>query len=179
MVESVEKRPESTERTPEDFMALAARRTMELIFFVHIDQAYSADSLLEKLQIGRPHHRVLYFSSANPGISVSELTSLLRITNQGLARTINQLVSLGFIEQRYSLKDRRVRQHFITDTGSDLLARLTAAQLRRILPALEKMEPHVMEAMWQGLEAMCRSSDRSWVTPAPLGRITGAGGSRK
>lgn len=175
MIESAEIPLATAHRKPENSLELAARRTMELVFFVHIDQAYSADSLLEKLQIGRPHHRVLYFASANPGISVGELTALLRITNQGLARTITQLVSLGFIEQRYSLKDRRVRQHFITESGSDLLARLTAAQLRRILPALETMEPQVMEAMWQGLESMCRVSDRHWVTPAPPTRGTQAG----
>lgn len=171
MIEAADKMHGLVEQTQEDSLIIAARRTMELIFFVHIDQAYSADSLLEKLQIGRPHHRVLYFTSANPGISVGDLTSLLRITNQGLARTINQLVSLGFIEQRYSLKDRRVRQHFVTAAGSELLTQLIAAQMKSILPAIEKMDPQVLEAMWRGLESMCRSGDRPWITPAPQGRI--------
>jgi DNA-binding MarR family transcriptional regulator len=72
-----------------------ARRTIELVYFAHIDQADWADHVLAKHGIGRPHHRVLYFSHRFPGISVRELMVILRITNQALARTTTQLVTLG------------------------------------------------------------------------------------
>lgn len=159
----------------EDALHQAARRTVELIYFIHIEQASRADALLEEFELGRPHHRVLYFADARPGISVGELMAILRISNQALGRTISQLVALELVEQRYSLKDRRIRQHFLTQKGKALLDRLTATQHSKILPALRKMEPAVLLDMWQGLEAMCRSADRKWITPAPSlgGEATG------
>lgn len=146
---------------------LAAQRTIELIYFAHIDQADWADHVLAKYSIGRPHHRVLYFSNKKPGISVRELMALLRITNQALARTINQLVGLGFLEQRYSFLDRRVRQHFVTNKGVALLARLTRHQVERVAAHLERLDDGELADMWHGLEALARPEDRAWIIERP------------
>jgi DNA-binding MarR family transcriptional regulator len=146
---------------------LAAQRTIELIYFAHIDQADWADHILAKYGIGRPHHRVLYFSNKKPGISVRELMALLRITNQALARTTNQLVGLGFLEQRYSLLDRRIRQNFVTNKGGALLAKLTRHQVDRVAAALESLDEEGISNMWHGLEALARVEDQPWVVERP------------
>ncbi len=146
---------------------LAAQRTIELVYFAHIDQADWADHVLAKYGIGRPHHRVLYFSNKKPGISVRELMALLRITNQALARTTNQLVALGFLEQRYSLLDRRIRQNFVTNKGGALLAKLTRHQVDRVAAALESLDEQGICDMWRGLEALARLEDRPWVIERP------------
>lgn len=147
----------------------AAQRTIELIYFAHIDQAYWADHVLAKHGIGRPHHRVLYFASKFPGISVRELMTILRITNQALARTTTQLVSLGFLEQRYSQSDRRVRQHFLSKKGEALLAKLKRHQVEQVAKAMASLRPSEVDGLWFGLETLIRPDDRKWLLPRPSG----------
>lgn len=148
-----------------DDLRRAARRTMDLMFFAHVDQAARADEILADLNIGRPHHRLLYFAASRPGISVSELLSILRISNQALARTINQLTKLGLIEQRHGVQDRRVRHHHITDAGLELLNKVTEAQFVPLIPALAAMEEAERETLWKGLASFCRREDLQWLEP--------------
>lgn len=149
-------------------LELAAQRTIELVYFAHIDQADWADHVLAKYGIGRPHHRVLYFANKKPGISVRELMTVLRITNQALARTTTQLVDIGFLEQRYSAADRRVRQHFVTSKGSALLAKLTRHQVARVAAELQTLGDDGIASLWRGMEALIRPQDRPWLIDHPL-----------
>ncbi len=145
----------------------AAQRTIELVFFAHIDQADWADHVLAKHGIGRPHHRVLYFCNRFPGISVRELMAILRISNQALARTTTQLVALSFLEQRYSQSDRRVRQHFLSRKGEALLAKLLRHQVEQVAGAMASMTPREIDGLWFGLETIMRTEDRKWLLPRP------------
>ena len=144
-----------------------ARRTIELVYFAHIDQADWADHVLAKHGIGRPHHRVLYFSNRFPGISVRELMVILRITNQALARTTTQLVTLGFLEQRYSPSDRRVRQHFLSKEGESLLAKLTRHQVEQLAKSMNPLSRNEIDALWFCLEKIIRPEDLRWLLPRP------------
>ena len=45
---------------------------------------------LEELGLGRAHHRALHFIGRNPGITVSDLLGILRITKQSLARVLTR-----------------------------------------------------------------------------------------
>lgn len=146
-----------------------AQRTIELVFFAHIDQADWADHVLAKHGIGRPHHRVLYFANKFPGISVRELMGLLRITNQALARTTTQLVGLGFLEQRYGESDRRVRQHFLSRQGEALLSKLTRHQVEQVAKSMSALQLSEIDGLWYGLETIIRPDDRQWVMPRPSG----------
>ncbi len=160
-------------KTPEEtsFQVLheAAQRTIELVYFAHIDQADWADHVLAKHGIGRPHHRVLYFAKRFPGISVRELMSILRISNQALARTTTQLVTLAFLEQRYSQTDRRVRQHFLSRTGEALLEKLLRHQVERVARSIASLKSKEINSLWFGLEAIMRTEDRKWLLPRPAG----------
>ncbi|MDP3702406.1 MAG: MarR family transcriptional regulator [Hylemonella sp.] len=145
----------------------AAQRTIELVYFAHVDQADWADHVLAKHDIGRPHHRVMYFANKFPGISVRELMAVLRITNQALARTTTQLVSLGFLEQRYGESDRRVRQHFLSRKGEALLSKLTRHQVEQVAKSMASMRHSEIDGLWFGLEAIIRPADRRWLLPRP------------
>lgn len=157
-----------SDRQASRLLELAAQRTIELVYFAHIDQADWADHVLAKYGIGRPHHRVLYFANKKPGISVRELMTVLRITNQALARTTTQLVDIGFLEQRYSAADRRVRQHFVTSKGSALLAKLTRHQVTRVASELQTLGDEGIASLWRGMEALIRPQDRPWLIDHPL-----------
>ncbi len=168
MTEPARPRAES-QRDISELLHDVAQRTLELVYFAHIDQAAWADQVLAKHDIGRPHHRVLYFANKFPGISVRELMAILRITNQALARTTTQLVNLGFLEQRYGESDRRVRQHFLSRQGEALLSKLARHQVDQVARSMASLRPSEIDSLWYGLETIIRPEDRPWLLPRPVG----------
>jgi len=110
---------------------------VELLFFAYRDFTSDPDEILVTYNFGRAHHRVLHFVGRNPGLRVSQLLDILKITKQSLGRVLRQLIEEGFIIQKEGKTDRRQRLLFLTNTGTDLARRLAAPQLRRIAAALE------------------------------------------
>ena len=109
---------------------------IELLFFAYRDFTADPDGVLAKYNFGRAHHRVLHFVERNPGIMVTDLLSILRITKQSLGRVLKQLVDDGFIEQQEGPTDRRQRLLFTTAKGHTLageLARLQHSRLERAI----------------------------------------------
>jgi transcription initiation factor IIE alpha subunit len=73
---------------------------IELLFFAYRDFTGDPDDVLAEYDFGRAHHRVLHFVERNPGIMVTDLLAILRITKQSLGRVLKQLVDADIIEQR-------------------------------------------------------------------------------
>jgi len=111
------------------------RRGIELLFYAYRDFTAEPDAILAEYGFGRAHHRVIYFVGRNPGLSVSALLTILRITKQSLSRVLRQLVREGFIIQRQGTRDRRQRLLHLADKGIELERRLTATQRTRIARA--------------------------------------------
>ncbi len=80
------------------------RLAQDLLFFAYRDFTNVADKVLEELGLGRAHHRALHFIGRNPGITVSGLLAILRITKQSLARVLNALVDEGYVGQAAGLR---------------------------------------------------------------------------
>jgi len=85
------------------------RYSIELLFFAYRDFTAEADAILEKRELGRAHHRVIYFVGRNPEITVSQLLSILNITKQSLARVLNRLVEDGYVMLEKGVSDKRQR----------------------------------------------------------------------
>ena len=111
------------------------RQAMELLFFAYRDFTGEADALLATFGFGRAHHRVIYFVGGHPGMTVSELLKILKITKQSLSRVLGQLIKDGLIHQRTDDTDRRRRRLYLTPKGGGLERRLTERQSRRIARA--------------------------------------------
>jgi len=111
------------------------RRGIELMFFAYRDFTGEADSILAEQDMGRAHHRAIYFIGRHPGINVSELLSILCITKQSLSRVLSGLMKDGFVAQKSGQSDRRQRLLYLTEKGANLEARLTAVQARRFAAA--------------------------------------------
>ncbi len=112
------------------------RRRLEMFFFAYRDVTLEPDAILAEYGFGRAHHRVIYFVGRRPGMTVSDLLGVLKITKQSLARVLGQLVRDGFIHQRPGPRDRRQRLLDLTPLGIDLDRRLTARQGERFARAL-------------------------------------------
>ena len=107
------------------------RKVIELIFFSYRDFTAGPDQILEKLNFGRAHHRVIYFVGKKDKITIKELLGVLKITKQSLSRVLNQLVKEGFIVVSTGL-DKRTKNLSLTSRGIDLENELSTIQIQKI-----------------------------------------------
>src|ERR1700722_17759072 len=117
------------------------RMAQDLLFFAYRDFTNVADQVLEELGLGRAHHRALHFIGRNPGITVSGLLAILRITKQSLARVLNVLLDDGYVGQAPGFEDRRLRLLTLTEKGQALERRLFDVQRERITQAYRDAGP--------------------------------------
>ena len=141
------------------------RQAIELLFFAYRDFTGEADALLADFGFGRAHHRVIYFVGAHPGMAVSELLEILKITKQSLSRVLGQLIDEGFILQRTDDTDRRRRRLYLTAQGADLERRLTDRQSQRIADALHEAGAGAVDGFRAVLPGIINKEDRKRVAP--------------
>ena len=139
------------------------RRGIEMMFFAYRDFTGEADSILAEQNMGRAHHRAIYFIGRNPGITVSELLSILNITKQSLSRVLSALVDTGHVVQETGPEDRRQRLLYLTDTGAALEARLTNVQGRRFAKAYREAGMAAVEGFHKVLEGLLDTDTRDQV----------------
>ncbi len=111
------------------------RAAQDMLFFAYRDFTGGADVILEELALGRAHHRALHFIGRSPGISVSDLLGILRITKQSLSRVLTALIEQGFVAQTQGRADRRQRLLTLTQGGKELERRLFERQRERLATA--------------------------------------------
>ena len=136
------------------------RQAIEMLFFAYRDFTGGPDQMLSELNLGRAHHRVIYFVGRNPGITVSDLLAILKITKQSLSRVLSHLVEEGYIVQRTGETDRRQRKLTLTDKGVDLELRLTSDQRKRIARAYKDAGAEAVQGFKQVLHGIIDASDQ-------------------
>ena len=136
------------------------RRAIELLFFAYRDFTGDADEMLVRYGFGRAHHRIIYFVAHNPGISVSDLLGILKITKQSLARVLRQLMREGFITQRVDATDRRRRLLYLTAEAQALERSLTQRQSQRIARAFVHAGPEAVDGFVEVLQQIVNREDR-------------------
>lgn len=128
--------------------------TIESLFFAYRDFVSDPDAILSKIGFGRAHHRVVYFVSRRPGMTVADLLGILQITKQSLARVLKELIDSGYIRQMAGPADRRQRRLYPTLAGRELALALSEPQSRRIDKALEGLSADQREAVRRFLKGM-------------------------
>jgi DNA-binding MarR family transcriptional regulator len=139
------------------------RLAQDLLFFAYRDFTNVADQVLDELGLGRAHHRALHFIGRNPGITVSGLLAILRITKQSLARVLNALVDEGFVGQAPGFEDRRLRLLTLTEKGQALERRLFDAQRDRIGKAYRDTGPLAVQGFRAVMRAMMDKGARAYM----------------
>jgi DNA-binding MarR family transcriptional regulator len=105
----------------------------------------------------------LHFIGRNPGITVSGLLAILRITKQSLARVLNALVEEGYVGQAPGFEDRRLRLLTLTDKGQALEHRLFSAQRDKIAQAYRTAGPQAVQGFRSVLRAMMDKGARAYM----------------
>ena len=114
---------------------------IELLFFAYRDFVSDPDAVLDQLNFGRAHHRVVHFVGRDPGMTVAQLLDILRITKQSLSRVLKELIDQGYVYQLEGETDRRQRLLHLTPSGENLHRRLMAPQVSRIRRAIAETTP--------------------------------------
>ena len=139
------------------------RQGMEILYFAYRDFTAEPDVILSKYGFGRAHHRVIYFVGRNPGINVSELLAILKITKQSLSRVLGHLVREEFIDQREGTRDRRQRLLNLTEKGVALERQLSESQRRRLAEAYREAGAEAVQGYRDVLMGMISEEDRQRV----------------
>ena len=139
------------------------RQGIELLYFAYRDFTAEPDAILSEYGFGRAHHRVIYVVGRNPGINVSELLAILKITKQSLSRVLGQLVRENFIEQREGTRDRRQRLLELTKKGVELERRLSESQRKRFADAYRDAGAESVQGFRDVLTNMISKEDRDRV----------------
>lgn len=136
------------------------RQGMELLFYAYRDFTGEPDEMLLAYKFGRAHHRAIYFIGRNPGITVSELLSILKVKKQSLSRVLGELVRQGFVTQRAGRRDRRQRLLELTAKGQELERRLSESQRSRIAEAYRQAGAEAVEGYRKVMLGMINEEDR-------------------
>jgi DNA-binding MarR family transcriptional regulator len=139
------------------------RLAQDLLFFAYRDFTNVADKVLEELGLGRAHHRALHFIGRNPGITVSGLLAILRITKQSLARVLNVLLDDGYVGQAPGFEDRRLRLLTLTEKGQALERRLFDVQRERITQAYRDAGPQAVQGFRTVMRGMMDNGARAYM----------------
>jgi DNA-binding MarR family transcriptional regulator len=117
------------------------KQGVDLLFFAFADVFAQGESHLRAANLGRAHRRALYFIARNPGLSVADLLSILKVTKQSLNRVLNDLLEAEFVERRAGMQDKRTRQLRLTAKGTMLESVLWDAQKPRLVRAFRDAGP--------------------------------------
>jgi DNA-binding MarR family transcriptional regulator len=150
--------------TPEvDLSDAEMRLAQDLLFFGYREFTSVADRVLEELGLGRAHHRALHFIGRNPGITVTGLLGILRITKQSLARVLNALVDQGYVAQVPGFEDRRLRLLTLTEAGQALEQQLFQAQREKLAQAWAEAGPQAVQGFRTVMRALMDKGARAYL----------------
>lgn len=139
------------------------RLAQELLFFAYRDFTNAADMILEELGLGRAHHRALHYIGRNPGITVSDLLGILRITKQSLARVLSALVEQDYVAQSPGATDRRQRLLRLTAKGTALERRLFERQRAHLEAAWRQAGPDAVAGFRTVMRAIMDDTARAYL----------------
>ena len=115
------------------------RKIIELMFFSYRDFTSGPDKILEKINFGRAHHRVIYFVGKRKNLTIKELLSILQITKQSLSRVLNQLVKEEYIILSTG-DDKRTKKLSLSKKGQELERKLSNIQISKIYNVIKNFE---------------------------------------
>ena len=125
--------------TPLFLNEVEIRKIIELMFFSYRDFTSGPDKVLEKINFGRAHHRVIYFVGKKKGLTIKELLTILQITKQSLSRVLNQLVKEKYIILSIG-EDKRTKKLTLSNKGAELEKQLSEIQINKIYNVIKNFD---------------------------------------
>tara|TARA_B100000575_G_scaffold287877_1_gene286936 strand:- start:55 stop:537 length:483 start_codon:yes stop_codon:yes gene_type:complete len=139
------------------------RKIIELMFFSYRDFTSGPDKVLEKINFGRAHHRVIYFVGKRNNLTIKELLSILQITKQSLSRVLNQLVKEKYIILSIG-EDKRTKKLTLSKKGIELEKKLSDIQIKRIYNVIKNFDEIDINGFKKVLFAMIDKNNQNKFT---------------
>jgi DNA-binding MarR family transcriptional regulator len=137
-------------------------RALALHFMLQLSLVEDAEQRLTSRGMGRVHHRILYVAHRSPGITVSELLSVLNVRHQNIQGILRELIEEGYILARQDPTDARIRHLHSSRKGDKLLQFLSADQYKRIERACDRVTSRDVEGYFKVMAAMLGPERRGW-----------------
>lgn len=128
----------------------AVEETISVFYYGYRAGVAGPEKILQRLGFGRPHHRILYVVARQPGIGLSMLVDLLKVSRQALHRPLRELIDQGYVVQRPAPANRRIAELTLTAKGTGLEAKLTSAQYESFAKAFATAGPE-SERHWKAV----------------------------
>ena len=93
----------------------------------------------------------------NPGVKVSQLAAVLSIHPSTCSNMLDKLEENQLIFRDRSKTDQRAVHLYLTDRGSDLLARSPKPAQGKLTSALEKLSPKQLNSLHAGLDNLFKA----------------------
>jgi DNA-binding MarR family transcriptional regulator len=123
---------------------------LELFFYAYREFTAYPDEVLAARDLGRVHHRILYFVGRNPGVTVGELLGILGVSKQALNAPLRRLMAEGLVVNAVGESDRRARHLRLSDSGAALERELSGSQRER-MEGIFAAEGPGREAAWRAI----------------------------
>ena len=133
---------------------------IELMYFAYRGMVAKPDRVLEARNLGRAHHRVLFFVARLERPTVGELLRTLAVSKQSLNGPLRDLKAQDLIAWERDEGDARVRRLSLTRNGRRLEARLSVLQ-RRHFAAIFGAGTAAAEAGWRVVMARLAEAERA------------------
>ena len=136
------------------------RKIIELIFFSYREFTLGPDKILNKINFGRAHHRIIYFVGKEKKITIKDLLSILKITKQSLSRVLNQLVKEKYIIVSVGT-DKRTKNLSLTKKGVELEKKLSLIQIEKLKSILKQVDESDINGFKKILYSMIDENTKS------------------
>jgi DNA-binding MarR family transcriptional regulator len=131
---------------------------IELMYFAYRGMVAKPDRVLEARNLGRAHHRVLFFVARLERPTVGELLRTLAVSKQSLNGPLRDLKAQDLIAWERDEGDARVRRLSLTAAGRALEVKLSTLQ-RRQFRAIFAAAGAADEAGWRAVMALLAEAE--------------------
>ena len=113
-----------------------------------------ADAEAQSLGLTRAQLTVLVRLDRQPDVSQNELAAAAEVTPTTIARLIDRLEEIGFVERSHDPADRRIWRLSVTQKGASLMDEVHDFRARLDKALTAGISPTVLKAMVRGLRQM-------------------------
>ena len=145
--------------TPLYLSEIEIRKIIELMFFSYREFTLGPDEILNRINFGRAHHRIIYFVGKQKKITIKDLLSILQITKQSLSRVLNQLVEENYIVVSAG-EDKRTKNLSLTKLGIELENQLSNIQINNIKSIFKKINENDINGFKKILYSMINEKNK-------------------
>ena len=149
-------------------------RGLDLLYLADRQVTAEVQGLLAEAGLDETDYRVLFCVERRPGATLAELCEVMGVPKQTLSRHLRGLASRGLLGPAGEAPDRRRRPLKVTPAAAEVLARVNAAQKRRLRLAFKSAGAAAVEGFQRVLQELVPELRRGGGSPS-IRRATHAG----